>query len=79
LKNQLLLLPLVSHRTIMFVYHNCVSNLRMMSTVGSYRRGKSYFANTLHGHHDGFKLGASVEGCTKDIDVGCFIFAQGQT
>ncbi|CAG8851866.1 2380_t:CDS:2, partial [Racocetra persica] len=36
---------------------------------GSYRRGKSYFANTLLGRHDGFKLGSSVNGCTKGIDI----------
>jgi|SRR3954454_767875 len=35
--------------------------------VGSYRRGKSYFANILHGRHDGFELGSKVESCTKGI------------
>jgi len=35
--------------------------------VGSYRRGKSWFANVLHGRHDGFDLGAKVEGCTRGI------------
>ncbi|CAG8536429.1 7682_t:CDS:2, partial [Scutellospora calospora] len=32
-------------------------------------RGKSYFANTLLGRHDGFELGSSVNGCTKGIDI----------
>ncbi|CAG8535893.1 5651_t:CDS:2 [Gigaspora rosea] len=41
----------------------------MCAVVGSYRRGKSYFANTLLGRHDGFKLGSSVNGCTKGIDI----------
>src|SRR2546421_2977525 len=36
-------------------------------SVGSYRRGKSWFANVLHGRHDGFDLGAKVEGCTRGI------------
>src|ERR1043165_6441979 len=36
-------------------------------TVGPYRRGKSWFANVLHGRHDGFDLGAKVEGCTRGI------------
>src|ERR1051325_6910966 len=36
-------------------------------TVGSYRRGKSWFANVLLGRYDGFKLGAEVEGCTRGI------------
>ncbi|CAG8666205.1 40751_t:CDS:2 [Gigaspora margarita] len=31
--------------------------------------GKSYFANALLGRHDGFKLGSSVNGCTKGIDI----------
>ncbi|CAG8559279.1 24414_t:CDS:2 [Cetraspora pellucida] len=31
--------------------------------------GKSYFANTLLGRHDGFELGSSVNGCTKGIDI----------
>src|SRR3954454_542740 len=38
-----------------------------MFTVGSYRRGKSWFANVLHGRHDGFELGAEVDGCTRGI------------
>jgi hypothetical protein len=37
------------------------------SLVGSFRRGKSWFANVLHGRHDGFALGAKVEGCTRGI------------
>src|SRR3989440_138455 len=36
-------------------------------SVGSYRRGKSWFANVLHGRHDGFVLGAEVDGCTRGI------------
>ncbi|CAG8589777.1 13617_t:CDS:2, partial [Racocetra persica] len=39
--------------------------IAVITVVGSYRRGKSYFANTLLGRHDGFKLGSSVNGCTK--------------
>jgi hypothetical protein len=39
----------------------------IFSIVGSYRRGKSWFANVLHGRHDGFDLGAKVEGCTRGI------------
>ena len=36
--------------------------------VGSYRsRGKSYFANVLHGRHNAFELGSKVDGCTKGI------------
>jgi len=35
--------------------------------VGSYRRGKSWFANALLGRHDGFQLGSTVEGCTQGI------------
>ncbi|RGB37204.1 hypothetical protein C1646_813485, partial [Rhizophagus diaphanus] len=34
--------------------------LAIISVVGSYRRGKSWFANVLHGRHDGFDLGAKV-------------------
>ncbi|PKC05179.1 GBP-domain-containing protein, partial [Rhizophagus irregularis] len=41
--------------------------LAIISVVGSYRRGKSWFANVLHGRHDGFDLGAKVEGCTRGI------------
>src|SRR5436853_3959741 len=37
------------------------------SPVGSPRRGKSWFANVLHGRHDGFELGAEVDGCTHGI------------
>ncbi|RIB08262.1 guanylate-binding protein [Gigaspora rosea] len=43
--------------------------ISVITVVGSYRRGKSYFANTLLGRHDGFKLGSSVNGCTKGIDI----------
>ncbi|RIB08263.1 guanylate-binding protein [Gigaspora rosea] len=43
--------------------------ISIITVVGSYRRGKSYFANTLLGRHDGFKLGSSVNGCTKGIDI----------
>ncbi|CAG8489811.1 1428_t:CDS:2 [Cetraspora pellucida] len=43
--------------------------IAVITVVGSYRRGKSYFANTLLGRHDGFKLGSSVNGCTKGIDI----------
>ncbi|PKY13071.1 GBP-domain-containing protein [Rhizophagus irregularis] len=41
--------------------------LAIISVVGSYRRGKSWFANVLRGHHDGFALDAKVEGCTRGI------------
>ncbi|GBB86957.1 hypothetical protein RclHR1_01340024 [Rhizophagus clarus] len=41
--------------------------LAIISVVGSFRRGKSWFANVLHGRHDGFSLGAKVEGCTRGI------------
>ncbi|GES81402.1 guanylate-binding protein [Rhizophagus clarus] len=41
--------------------------LAIISVVGSYRRGKSWFANALHGRHDGFDIGAKVEGCTRGI------------
>ncbi|EXX72953.1 hypothetical protein RirG_064590 [Rhizophagus irregularis DAOM 197198w] len=41
--------------------------LAIISVVGSYRHGKSWFANVLHGHHDGFALDAKVEGCTRGI------------
>ncbi|CAB5215378.1 unnamed protein product [Rhizophagus irregularis] len=41
--------------------------LAIISVVGSYRRGKSWFANVLHGRHDGFELGAKVGGCTRGI------------
>ncbi|GBB86955.1 hypothetical protein RclHR1_01340022 [Rhizophagus clarus] len=41
--------------------------LAIISVVGSFRRGKSWFANVLHGRHDGFDLGAKVEGCTRGI------------
>ncbi|POG69004.1 guanylate-binding protein [Rhizophagus irregularis DAOM 181602=DAOM 197198] len=41
--------------------------LAIISVVGSFRRGKSWFANVLHGRHDGFELGAKVEGCTRGI------------
>ncbi|KAF0503278.1 GBP-domain-containing protein [Gigaspora margarita] len=43
--------------------------IAVITVVGSYRRGKSYFANALLGRHDGFKLGSSVNGCTKGIDI----------
>ncbi|CAG8529308.1 16527_t:CDS:2 [Acaulospora colombiana] len=29
--------------------------------------GKSWFANVLHGRHDGFELGAELDGCTRGI------------
>ncbi|CAB5373518.1 unnamed protein product [Rhizophagus irregularis] len=41
--------------------------LAIISVVGSHRRGKSWFANVLHGRHDGFALGAKVEKCTRGI------------
>jgi len=37
------------------------------SLVGSFRRGESWFANVLHERHDGFELGAKVEGCTRGV------------
>jgi len=39
----------------------------IIAVVGSYRRGKSWFANVLHGRHDGFMLGSTVERCTQGI------------
>ncbi|RGB36590.1 guanylate-binding protein, partial [Rhizophagus diaphanus] len=41
--------------------------LAIFSVVGSYRHGKSWFANVLHGRHDRFDLGAEVGGCTHGI------------
>ncbi|CAG8659678.1 921_t:CDS:2, partial [Acaulospora morrowiae] len=41
----------------------------VIAIVGSFRRGKSWFANVLHGRHDGFELGAELEGCTRGIDM----------
>ncbi|CAB4376578.1 unnamed protein product [Rhizophagus irregularis] len=41
--------------------------LAIISVVGSFRHGKSWFTNVLHGHHDGFNLGPGVEGCTRGI------------
>ncbi|CAG8568227.1 12290_t:CDS:2 [Rhizophagus irregularis] len=41
--------------------------LAIISVVGSSRSGKSWFANVLHGRHDGFDLGAKVGGCTRGI------------
>ena len=38
----------------------------MIFTVGPYR-DKSWFVNVLRGHHNGFKLGEEVEGCTRGI------------
>ncbi|GES81403.1 guanylate-binding protein [Rhizophagus clarus] len=49
------------------VLKNIREPLAIISVVGSYRRGKSWFANVLHGRHDGFDLGAKVEGCTRGI------------
>ncbi|CAG8529607.1 8456_t:CDS:2, partial [Cetraspora pellucida] len=43
--------------------------LAIIAIVGSYRRGKSWFANVLHGRHDGFALGAEVNGCTRGIHM----------
>jgi len=48
----------------MFYYVNLYD---IIFTVGTYRRGKSWFANVLHGRHDGFEIGAQVEGCTRGI------------
>ena len=48
----------------MFYYVNLYD---IIFTVGSYRRGKSWFANVLHGRHDGFKIGSKVEGRTRGI------------
>ncbi|CAG8583528.1 8584_t:CDS:2 [Funneliformis mosseae] len=39
----------------------------IIAIIGSYRRGKSWFANVLHGRHDGFVLGTTAEGCTQGI------------
>ncbi|RGB27241.1 hypothetical protein C1646_769375 [Rhizophagus diaphanus] len=42
--------------------------LAIISVVGSFRRGQSWFANLLHGRHDGFNIGPGVEGsCTRGI------------
>ncbi|GBC34081.2 guanylate-binding protein [Rhizophagus irregularis DAOM 181602=DAOM 197198] len=41
--------------------------IAIISVVGSFHRGKSWFANVLHGHHDSFNLGPGVEGCTRGI------------
>ncbi|CAI2179659.1 14370_t:CDS:2 [Funneliformis geosporum] len=41
----------------------------IIAIVGSYRRGKSWFANVLHGRHDGFILGSTAEGCTQGIHM----------
>jgi guanylate-binding protein 1/3/4/7 len=48
-----------------FCYINCRKTANRLTydihvTVGSYRRGKSWFANVLHGRHDGFVLGSTV-------------------
>ena len=43
-------------------------NLRRLLSVGSYRRGKSYFANT-YGHHNGFELGSKVDESTNGIYI----------
>ncbi|CAI2163621.1 20366_t:CDS:2 [Funneliformis geosporum] len=39
----------------------------VIAVVGSYRRGKSWFANLLLGRHNGFLLGSTVDGCTQGI------------
>ncbi|PKK71109.1 GBP-domain-containing protein [Rhizophagus irregularis] len=39
----------------------------IISVVGSFRHGKSWFVNVLHRRHDGFNLGPGVEGCTRGI------------
>ncbi|PKC01537.1 hypothetical protein RhiirA5_426540 [Rhizophagus irregularis] len=41
--------------------------LAIISVIGSFCRGKSWFANILHGRYDGFDLGANVKGCTCEI------------
>ncbi|RIB08264.1 guanylate-binding protein [Gigaspora rosea] len=51
------------------VFRKIEEPIAVIAVVGSYRRGKSYFANTLLGRHDGFELGSSVNGCTKGIDI----------
>ncbi|CAG8503708.1 uncharacterized protein OCT59_019046 [Rhizophagus irregularis] len=43
--------------------------LAIISVIGSFCRGKSYFANVLHGRHDGFDIGSNVEGCTRGIYI----------
>jgi hypothetical protein len=57
---------LVSIQKIILEFHH-VKFTFSSSLVGSCRRGKSWFANVLHGRHDGFDLGAKVEGCTRGI------------
>ncbi|RIA95361.1 guanylate-binding protein [Glomus cerebriforme] len=49
------------------IFREICEPLAIISVVGSFRRGKSWFANVLHGRHDGFDLGAKVEGCTRGI------------
>uniref|UniRef100_U9TEN3 GB1/RHD3-type G domain-containing protein n=1 Tax=Rhizophagus irregularis (strain DAOM 181602 / DAOM 197198 / MUCL 43194) TaxID=747089 RepID=U9TEN3_RHIID len=49
------------------IIKNIEEPVAIISVVGSYRRGKSYFANVLHGRHDGFELGSKVDSCTKGI------------
>ncbi|CAG8434120.1 10038_t:CDS:2 [Funneliformis mosseae] len=41
--------------------------ISVIVVVGSYRRGKSWFANLLLGRHNGFLLGSTVDGCTQGI------------
>ncbi|CAG8612693.1 13254_t:CDS:2, partial [Acaulospora morrowiae] len=49
------------------IIKNIEEPIAVISVVGSYRRGKSYFANLFHGRHDGFELGAKTQGCTRGI------------
>ncbi|CAG8550491.1 15343_t:CDS:2 [Acaulospora morrowiae] len=49
------------------IINNIREPVAIIAVVGSYRRGKSWFANVLHGRHDGFELGSKVEGCTRGI------------
>src|ERR1044072_8282862 len=67
--NLLLSFLLVSNKKNYFKVFWTLSRefILIFSLVGSYRRGKSWFANVLHGRHDGFDLGSKVEGCTRGI------------
>jgi hypothetical protein len=60
---------LIQKHWIFFEFHHVKFKFNS-SLVGSCRRGKSWFANVLHGRHDGFNLGAKVEGCTRGYACG---------
>ncbi|CAG8740013.1 8914_t:CDS:2, partial [Acaulospora morrowiae] len=58
---------IVINNAALEILDNIKEPVAIMAVVGSYRRGKSWFANVLHGRHDGFELGSKVEGCTRGI------------